>query len=95
MIVTVRRVENSQHEYFAYVKSICGKGTYFLYFLDDIWGALVLHNFVGMLRRFFDKQNVEIRLQDNTIQLKNEHLLTILRDGHDFTGQLILKDGAR
>jgi len=40
MTVTVRRVENSQHEYFAYAKSICGKATYFLYFIDDIWGAV-------------------------------------------------------
>ena len=82
MIVTVRRVENSQHEYFAYAKSICGKATYFLYFVDDIWGAVVLHNFVEMLRRFFEKENVELKLQDNTIQLKNEYLLRILRDGH-------------
>ena len=82
MIVTVRRVENSQHEYFAYAKSICGKATYFLYFLDDIWGAVVLHNFVEMLRRFFKKDTIELKLQDTTIQLKNEYLLRILRDGH-------------
>jgi hypothetical protein len=83
MIVTVRRVENSQHEYFAYAKSICGKATYFLYFTDDIWGAVVLHNFVEMLRRFFEKENVELRLQDTTIQLKNEYLLAILRNGNE------------
>ncbi len=82
MTVTVRRVENSQHEYFAYAKSICGKATYFLYFIDDIWGAVVLHNFVEMLRRFFEKEDIELTLQDTTIQLKNEYLLRILRDGH-------------
>jgi len=82
MTVTVRRVESSQHEYFAYAKSICGKATYFLYFIDDIWGAVVLHNFVEMLRRFFEKEDIELTLQDTTIQLKNEYLLRILRDGH-------------
>jgi len=80
MIVTVRRIENSQHEYFAYAKSICGKATYFLYFSDDIWGALVLHNFMEMLRRFFENERIELKLQDTTINLKNEYLLSILRD---------------
>jgi len=82
MTVTIRRVENSENEYFAYTKSICGKATYFLYFTDDIWGAMVLHNFVEMLRLFFEKEKVELKLQDTTIKLKNEYLLTILRDGH-------------
>ena len=50
MTVTIRRIEDSQREYFAYAKSICGKATYFLYFCDDIFGAVVLHNFVEMLR---------------------------------------------
>lgn len=81
MTVTVRRLEHAQHEYFAYAKSICGRATYFLYFTDDILGAVVLHNFVEMLRRFFEKDRIEIRLQESTIQLKNEYLLTILRSG--------------
>lgn len=80
MIVTVRRIENSPHEYFAYAKSICGKATYFLYFSDDIWGAMVLHNFMEMLRRFFEKERIEINLQDTTINLKNDYLLSILRE---------------
>ena len=80
MFVTVRRIKNSQHEYFAYAKSICGKATYFVYFTDDIWGAMVLHNFLEMLRRFFEKETIELRLQDTTIDLKNDYLLSILRD---------------
>jgi len=80
MTVTVRRIEDSQREYFAYAKSICGKATYFLYFCDDIFGAVVLHNFVEMLRRFFKKEDVQLRLQDATVQLKNEHILSLLRD---------------
>lgn len=80
MTVTVRRVESSEHEYFAYAKSICGKATYFVYFTDDIWGAIVLHNFVEMLRRFFEKESIKVRIQDTAIQLKNEYLLTILRE---------------
>jgi hypothetical protein len=62
MTVSVRRIEHSEHEYFAYTKSLCGKATYFLYFTDDIWGAIVLNNFVEMLRRFFEKEEVRINL---------------------------------
>jgi hypothetical protein len=80
MTVTIRRVEQSDHEYFAYVKSICGKATYFLYFSDDIGGAIVLHNFLEMLRRYFQKDEVEVKLQDATIQLKNAYLLSIFRE---------------
>ena len=78
MTVTIRRIENAEREYFAYTKSTCGKATYFLYFCDDIFGAVVLHNFVEMLRRFFEK-DVQVKLQDTTVQMKNEYLLSILR----------------
>jgi hypothetical protein len=81
MTVSVRRIEHSEHEYFAYTKSLCGKATYFLYFTDDIWGAIVLNNFVEMLRRFFEKEEVQINLSEATVQPKNEYLLTILREG--------------
>lgn len=80
MTVSVRRIEHSEHEYFAYTKSLCGKATYFLYFTDDIWGAIVLNNFVEMLRRFFEKEEVRINFTDTTVQPKNEYLLTILRE---------------
>ncbi len=50
MTITIRKFENSDHEYIAYAKSLCGKATYFLYFSDDIWGAVVLCNFVQMLK---------------------------------------------
>ena len=80
MIVTVRRIEHSEHEYFAYAKSLCGKATYFLYFSDDIFGAIVLHNFVEMLSRFFEKEDVQVKLHDRTVHLHNEHLLLILRE---------------
>ena len=80
MTVKVRRIENSEREYFAYAKSLCGKATYFLYFSDDIFGAIVLHNFVEMLRRFFEKEDVQLKFQDSTVQLKNEYILSILRE---------------
>ena len=80
MTITIRRIEQSDHEYFAYLKSMCGKATYFLYFSDDIAGAMVLHNFVEMLRRHFHNDEVKLNLHDSTIQLKNAHLLSFLKE---------------
>ena len=48
MTVIIRAVEDSSTEYFAYAKSMRGTATYFVYFTDDIWGAVALHNFVQM-----------------------------------------------
>ena len=36
MTVTIRKLEKTEHEYFAYCKSLCGKATYLLYFDDSI-----------------------------------------------------------
>ena len=34
MTVTIRKLDKSDHDYFAYAKSLCGKATYFVYFKD-------------------------------------------------------------
>ena len=57
MTVTIRKLDKTDHDYFAYTKSLCGKATYLVYFQDDIWGAMILHNFIDMLMepKFYDK----------------------------------------
>jgi hypothetical protein len=80
MTVTIRKLEHREHEYFAYAKSLCGKATYFVHFTDDIWGAVVLHNFVEMLRSFFQPSTVALRVDEKNISLKNEALLQCLKD---------------
>ena len=60
MNVTIRKLEHSDHEYLAYAKSLCGKATYFLYFFDDVWGAVVLCNFVQMLKSYFQPEKLTL-----------------------------------
>lgn len=79
MTVIIRKLDNKEHEYFAYVKSLCGHGTYFVYFEDSIWGAVVLHNFIEMLRSFFRPQKVQITIAEKNLSLKNEALLELLK----------------
>lgn len=80
MNITIRKFENSDHEYIAYARSLCGKATYCLYFVDDIWGAVVLCNFVQMLKSFFQPQALKITVHENAVSLKNEQILALLRE---------------
>jgi len=80
MTVTIRKLDNKEHEYLAYAKSLCGKATYFVYFTDDIWGALVLHTFIEMLRSFFNPEKVTVTLAEKDLILKNDALLELLKD---------------
>jgi len=78
MIVTIRQLQGTSHEYIAYTKSLCGKATYFVYFEDSIWGAVTLHNFIDMLKMFFQQKMVEVKVSDRTLQLKNKSILGVL-----------------
>jgi len=75
MKVTIRKLYNTEHEYFAYSKSLCGKATYLCYFEDNIWGAVTLNNFIEMLKSFFKENRVEVKIEDKCIKLKKENLL--------------------
>lgn len=80
MTITIRKFEKSEHEYIAYAKSLCGKATYCLYFCDDIWGAVVLCNFIQMLGSFFQQEKLKITVHENAVSLKNEQILALLRE---------------
>lgn len=79
MTVTIRKLDKSEHEYFAYTKSLCGKATYFLYFEDSIWGAVTLHNFIEMLKTFFQQKKVDVRIDGKSITIKNEFILELIK----------------
>jgi len=80
MTVTIRKLDKSEHEYFAYTKSICGKATYFLYFEDSIWGAIALHNFIEMLKSFFQQKNVDVRIDEKSIPIKDKYILELIKE---------------
>jgi hypothetical protein len=80
MTVIIRKLDNREHEYLAYVKSLCGKATYFVHFFDDVWGAVILYNFIEMLRTFFKPSKVNVVLNEKDLTLKNEAILELLKD---------------
>jgi len=79
MNIIIRKLEHKEHEYLAYAKSLCGRGTYFVYFQDNIWGAVVLHNFIEMLRSFFQPPTVQVGIADKTLTLQDEALVELLK----------------
>jgi len=78
--ICIRKLDNTDHEYFAYVKSVCGKATYFLYFEDTIWGAVTLHNFIEMLKSFFHQKEVEVIIAEECVTLKNQSILELMKE---------------
>ena len=80
MKVTIRKLDNTEREYFAYVKSLCGKATYFLYFEDTVWGAVTLYNFIEMLKSFFQQKEVEVIIADECVTLKNQSILELMKE---------------
>ena len=78
MKVIIRRLEHKEHEYLAYTKSLCGRDTYFVYFQDNIWGAVALHNFIEMLRSFFQPPTVQLEVAQ-TLTFRDEALLELLK----------------
>jgi len=79
MTVTLRKLENSENEYIAYAKSLCGKATYFLYFTDGLYGAVALCNFVAMLKGFFTVDRLDVRVDENAVSLKHKEIYALLK----------------
>lgn len=82
MIVTIRKLQSTRHEYIAYTKSLCGKATYFVYFEDSIWGAVTLHSFIEMLKMFFQQKRVEVSVSEKTLHVNNKEILSLLNGSH-------------
>jgi hypothetical protein len=76
--VTIRKLKNKTHEYFAYLKGLTGKATYLLHFEDNIYGAITLNHFIQMLRTYFKEDSIEIGLHGSEINITSDALKKVL-----------------
>ena len=83
MTIIIRKLDNTENEYLAYTKSLCGKSTYFLYFEDNIWGAVTLHRFIEMLQTFFEQDKAKVIIGDKSLTVKNEMILDLIKKDQD------------
>jgi hypothetical protein len=81
MEIVIRKLKDSEHSYFAYLHGISGKGTYLLYFEDNIYGAVCLHNFIEMLKGYLGMGNAKINIQDKEIEIKHKAVLEVIGQG--------------
>jgi hypothetical protein len=81
MKVNVRKLENIENTYFAYLKGISGKGTYLLYFEDNIYGAICLQNFIEMLKNHFKVNRMEIAVGEKSVKIKSQAVLSVITQG--------------
>ena len=80
MTIYIRQLAGTDNEYFAYTSTFTGKGTYFLYFTDDICGAVNLSNFTHMLKNYFKADRIELKIMEKSITLKNEYILHLMQE---------------
>lgn len=80
MIIKIRRIASSDNEYLAYVNNCMGNGAYFLYFMDDILGAVTLCNFTHMIKNYFEQDKIELKVVEKDIKFKNDYILDLLKD---------------
>ena len=49
MTVVIRKIAGTDRDYLALREKVRRRATYFVYFQDNLWGAIALHNFAEML----------------------------------------------
>ena len=75
----IRKIEDSENEYFAYIKVNNFKASYFVYFHDDILGAVCLHNFIEMIKTQYQGHQIIITINEKEIVFKNDKIIELLR----------------
>jgi len=50
------------------------------FILKIILGAMTLHNFIEMLKTFFNQGKITISIQNKNIEIKNELFLKLIRE---------------
>jgi len=72
--VTIKQVENRQGEYIAYYRSEVLNATYLVYFRDNIFGSVALHEFSEMLRSKYRGSEVEFKISPEKLRFKSKAL---------------------
>ena len=72
--VIIKEVENKRGEYIAYYKSELLNATYSVYFRDNIFGAIALHDFSEMIKGKYKKEDIEFIISEEKVQFNSKAL---------------------
>ena len=78
MTVAIRKIAGTDRDYLAYARKFSGRATYFVYFQDNLWGAVALHNFAEMLRLAWGHRP-QLRIVEQELSLRHPAVLELLR----------------
>ena len=73
--ITIKQVENKEGEYVAYYKSEFLNATYLVYFRDNIFGSVALHEFSEMIKSKYRESEVNFIISDEKVEFKSRALL--------------------
>ena len=90
MTVAIRKIAGTDRDYLAYARKFSGRATYFVYFQDNLWGAVALHNFAEMLRLAWG-QRAQLRIVEQELSLKYPAVLELLRQSSGTTADTDLQ----
>ena len=74
MTVVIRKIAGTDRDYVALRQKVRRRATYFVYFQDNLWGAIALHNFAEMLC-LAGGNPPQLRLIEQELSLKHPEFL--------------------
>ena len=72
--IIIKEVENRRGEYIAYYRSELLKATYSVYFRDNIFGAIALHDFSEMIKSKYKEEDIEFIISEEKMQFNSKAL---------------------
>lgn len=77
--ITIKQIEDKEGEYVAYFKSEFLNATYLVYFRDNIFGSIALHEFSEMVKSKYRESNIDFIISNDRIQFRSKALLEAMR----------------
>ena len=73
--ITIKRIEDKEGEYVAYYRSEFLNATYLVYFRDNIFGSVALHEFSEMIKSKYNESNIDFIISNEKVEFKSRALL--------------------
>ena len=72
--IIIKQIESKQGEYIAYYRSELLNATYSVYFRDNIFGAIALHDFSEMIKGKYKEEDIEFIISEEKVQFNSKAL---------------------
>jgi len=72
--IIIKQIESKQGEYIAYYRSELLNATYSVYFRDNIFGAIALHDFSEMIKGKYKEEDIEFIISEEKVLFNSKAL---------------------